>query len=117
MSFLSLMMYFVLASVLVFQGLHLASEPTAPLGTLPEETALPAPKSFAWGAFLLTWGGLAILVGLLGFQWDFFVSMREAILVLDWIILAVFGAWVVFMARRIDYIGTPSADDHGHGHH
>ena len=117
MSMLFLMMYFVLASVLVFQGLHLASEPTAPLGTLPEEVALPAPKSFAWGAFLVTWGGLALAFGLLGFKFDWFVPIRPAVFVLDWIVLAAYGVWVVFMARRIEYIGTPAADDHGHGHH
>ena len=113
---LFLVMYFILAFILVFQGLHLAGEQKEPLGTLPEEVGLPAPKSFAWGAFLMTWGGLAIVFGLLGFQWDYFVSMRPAVFGLGWIILAVYAAWVVFAARRIVYMGTPSADD-GHGHH
>src|SRR5260370_41927 len=50
---LFLVSYFILASILVFQGLHLVGEQTEPLGTLPEQVGLPPPTSFAWGAFLM----------------------------------------------------------------
>lgn len=116
---LFLVHYFLLAAILVFQGLHILGEQKEPLGTLPEEVGLPAPKSFAWGAFLMTWGGLALVLGLMGFRWDYFVPMRQAILGLGWLILVVYAAWVIFAARRIQYMGTRSAEagDHGHGHH
>jgi hypothetical protein len=108
--------YFLLAMVLLFQGLHLVGEIKEPLGTVPEEVSQAPEKSLGWGSFLLTYAALAIVFGLLGYQWDYFVSMRPVIFFLGCVSMAVFGAWVVFGGRWVEYIGTPS-EDHGHGDH
>lgn len=116
---LFLIFYFVLAAVLLFQGLHLVGEVKEPLGTLPEEVGQEAPRSMGWGTFLLTFASMDLLIGLLGFRYPFFESLRPAVFGLGWLALIVFGAWIVFAGRTVEFIGKPSAD-HGHddhGHH
>jgi hypothetical protein len=119
MSMLFLIFYFVLASVLLFQGLHMVGEVKSPLGTVPEEVGQEPARATAWGTFLLTFAVLALVVGVLGFALPFFESLRPAIFSLGSLGLVVFGAWVIFMGRTVNFIGTPSVD-HGHddhGHH
>ncbi|HJV89013.1 MAG TPA: hypothetical protein VJ623_01800 [Holophagaceae bacterium] len=114
-----LVFYFLLSAVLFFQGLHLSGEVTQPLGTLPEEVGQAPEPSKKWGAFLMTYGTLAAAVGLAGFQWPFFVPARPAVIALGGVVLAVYALWLLFAARKVEFIGKPSADhgDHGHGHH
>ena len=114
---LSLVFYFLLSAVLVFQGLHLSGEVSQPLGTLPEEVGQAPESSTKWGSFLMTYGALMAAVGLAGFQWDFFLPARGAVAALGVVALAIYACWPLFAARRVEFIGKPTADDHGHGHH
>ncbi len=114
-----LVFYFILSAVLFFQGLHLSGEVTQPLGTLPEEVGQAPEPSKKWGAFLMTYGTLATLVGLAGFVSAFFLPARPAVFGLGLVILAIYACWLIFAARTVEFIGKPSDDhgDHGHGHH
>ncbi|MBI3131651.1 MAG: hypothetical protein HYZ13_10025 [Acidobacteria bacterium] len=108
-----LVFYFILSAVLLFQGLHLSGEVSQPLGTLPEEVGQAPEPSKKWGAFLMTYGALAALVGLAGFQWPFFLPARPAVFGLGALILAIYTCWLLFAARTVEFIGKPT-DDHGH---
>lgn len=106
--------YYVLAMILVFQGLHLASEITSPFGTLPEEVGQAPTPSLRWGGFMVTYGGLCVVIGLFSHAYDYFGSALLPLFAIGAVILGVFSAWVVFMARKVVYMGEPSAE-HGHG--
>lgn len=112
-----LALYFLLAAVMFFQGLHLQSEVTEPLGTVPEEVAQAPAPSAKWGSFLMVYGAMATAVGLAGFWWPFFEPLRRPVLYVGLGGLAVFAIWLLFVAPKVDYVGKPSASDHGHGHH
>ena len=116
---LTYVFYYVLAAILIFQGLHIASEITAPLGTLPEEVGQAPTPSQRWGSFMVTYGGLSIAIGLLSHAYEYFGSALRPLFVIGAVILAIFSVWVVFMGRKVVYMGEPS-EEHGHsdaGHH
>lgn len=108
--------YYVLSTVLVFQGLHLATETTDPLGTVPEEVGQTPTPSLGWGSFLVAYGALCILIALLSHAYDYFVSALRPLMGTSLVILAVFGAWVVFKGRTVKYLGEASLDLNHGGH-
>lgn len=114
---LFLMFFYILAAILVFQGLHLFSEISEPLGTVPEEVAQATVSSQRWGAYLMAYGGLMALCGLLSIGTPYFLSALKPLQGFALLSLGAFGAWVVFKGRTIEYMGTPAEDDHGHAHH
>lgn len=114
--------FYVLSSVLIFQGLHIASEVADPFGTVPEEVGQTPTFSLGWGSFLVAYGSLCIAIALLSHSYEYFGSALRPLLGTGLAILTIFGAWVVFMGRTVNYIGEASADlDHGahsgNGHH
>ena len=113
---LFLVFYYLLAAVLIFQGLHLFAEQSEPLGTVPEEVAQARPVSERWGGYLMAYGVLMALCGLLSHTYAFFGPALGSIRALGFLSLIVFGAWVVFKGRTIEYLGAPAEDDHSHGH-
>lgn len=111
---LFLVFFYVLAAVLVFQGLHLLGERTQPLGTLPEEVGLAKIPSGVWGAYLTAYGASMVGCGLLSHA---FASVTPALVplrALGALSLLAFGAWVVFLGRRVEYLGSAADADHGH---
>jgi len=114
-SLLEYVFAYILAAVLLFQGLHLFQETEAPLGTLPEEAAQATGASQKWGAALMTWACFALGTGLLSHAYAWFASAVLPMRNVGLILLAAYGAWVVFAGRSVEFMGKPSADDH-HGH-
>lgn len=108
--------YYVLSAALVFQGIHIATEVADPLGTVPEEVGQTPASSLGWGSFLIAYGSLCILLGLLSHAYDYFGSALGPLRGIGLVILAVFGAWVIFKGRTVDYLGV-AASDLGHGGH
>lgn len=113
---LFLVFYYLLAAVLIFQGLHFYGEQTQPLGTVPEEVAQPRPASERWGGYLVTYGTLMVGCGLISHWYRFFAPALGPICFIGVLSLILFGVWVVFMGRTIEYLGTPAEDDHSHDH-
>lgn len=113
---LFLVFYYLLAAVLIFQGLHLYAEQTQPLGTVPEEVGQERTPSDRWGGYLLTYGILMTVCGLLSHAYSYFVPALGPIRGIGFLSLILFGVWVVFMGRRIEFLGTAAVEDHGHGH-
>ena len=71
--------YYLLSALLIFQGLHLASEVSDPLGTLPEEVGQAPAPSLHWGSFLVAYGALSLVVGLLSHQYEYLGSALRPI--------------------------------------
>ena len=113
---LFLVFYFLLFSVLIFQGTHVAAEVKNPLGTLPEEVGQSPLASMRWGVLLIGTGLLGVIAGLAGFHWTGLAPLRPGLMGLGLIVLALFGLWVVFLGRKAEFIGKPTVAD-GHGHH
>lgn len=112
---LFLVFYFLLAAILIFQGLHLAAEVKSPLGTVPEEVAQKPAPSLGWGRALMGLGTVNALVALAGFQWERLVALRSGLFTLGWVALALYGCWVISLGRKAEFMGTPAVtDDHGH---
>ncbi|GLH68071.1 hypothetical protein [Geothrix edaphica] len=113
---LFLVFYFILFLVLIFQGTHVAGEVKSPLGTVPEEVGQGSLASARWGLLLIGTGFLGGIIGLLGFRWTGLVALRHPLMALGLAVLALFGLWVIFVGRKAEFIGKPTATD-GHGHH
>lgn len=112
---LFLVFYFILCAVLVFQGLHLASEVKSPLGTLPAEVGQAPEPSRAWGGLLMAYGTLAAILGLAGFASPSLAPARPVLFLIGCVFLALFGLWVIFLGRQAEFMGKPTVmDDHGH---
>jgi len=112
---LFLVFYFILFSILIFQGTHVAAEVKDPLGTLPEEVGQARIASARWGLALIGTGLLGVLVGLAGFWWTGLTAIRTPLFCLGGSILVLFALWVIFLGRKAEFIGKPTmADDHGH---
>lgn len=112
---LFLVFYFLFCAVLVFQGLHLASEVRTPLGTLPPEVAQAPEPSKAWGGLLMAYGAFAALVGLAGFISASAAALRPVLFLVGAVFLGLFVLWVLFLGRQAEFMGRPAAtDDHGH---
>ncbi len=109
--------YYVLASILLFQGLHFASEITAPLGTLPEEVGQAPTPSLRWGSFLVAYGTLSLVIGLLSHQYEYFGSALRPIAAIGVLAVSVFGLWIIFKGRSVVYLAEPPGDQSDHGHH
>lgn len=109
-----LIAYFALFLVLIFQGAHLAGEVKSPLGTLPEEVGQSPAAASRWGVLLVAVGLGGCLLGLLSFRSPALASARPALLLLGLGILALYGLWIIFLARKPEFMGKPTVTD---GHH
>ncbi len=108
--------YYVLFTLMVFQGLHIASEVADPLGTVPEEVGQTSTSSLAWGSFLVAYGTLCLVISLLSHPYEYFVSALRPLMGTGMVTVALFSAWVVFKGRTVTYMGE-AAVDLGHGGH
>lgn len=107
---------FLLGAALLFQGLHLRAEAGDPLGVVPEEVRPTDRHARIWGSALAIYGGFLLLFATAAMLDPDFspgvVPFRNAGVGLS----VLFGFWVVFLNRKVAYLGTPAAED-GHGHH
>jgi hypothetical protein len=113
-----LIFFFLLFTVLISLGTHVAGEVKNPLGTLPEEVGQEPVAAARWGIVLIAVGLLGTLLGLLGFRNPGLATARPALFIGGVALLALYGLWIIFVGRKPEFVGKPAvADDHGHGHH
>jgi hypothetical protein len=111
------MFIFVLAAVLVFQGVNLLVERSAPSNVVPAEVRPTAPASKGWGSLLVAYGVLLALAALLSLSYPGLAGVLAPMRNLGFGILAGYGLWLVF-GRKVNYTpARPAAGEaHGHGH-
>jgi len=101
--------YYVLASVMVFQGVQLLGERKEPLGIVPEEVVQHDRFHSFWGWYLVVFGLAAGVVGLLSHA---FPGAERLLKVFLWEGLGsvvLFGLAVIFGGRKIGFMGKPTA--------
>jgi hypothetical protein len=104
---------FLLGAALLFQGLHLRAEPRDPMGVVPEEARPTDRSALVWGSVLALYGGFLLLFAAAAtLDADFrpgVIPFRNIGVGLS----VLFGLWVVFLNRKVAYLGTPAVED-GH---
>ena len=94
--------FYLLAAVLLFQGVHALAEQKAPMGVVPAEVRTDPAGAGLWGGFLVALGGMLILTGLLSHGEAWFVGALAPLRALGFLALAGYGLWLVF-GRKVDY--------------
>ena len=107
---------YVLAAVLIFQGVNLLGEQTSPTSVVPPEVR-PAPAAASrWGGYLAAYGVILALAGLLSHGYPWFTGALVPLRNLGFASMAVYGLWLVF-GRKVDYTPAPAIREaHGHSH-
>ncbi|WP_005034774.1 hypothetical protein [Holophaga foetida] len=109
--------FYLVSALLLVQGTHLAGEQRHPMGAVPAELALPSGAARAWGKLLVLMGLIGLACGLASHGDAPRISRQTLAFVegVEWVLMGVYGLWLVFIAKRIEYIGVAAASaDHGH---
>jgi len=113
-SMISNIFYFIVSSILLFQGLQLLGEKKSPLGTVPDEVGQSLEPSEWTGVFLITWSSLSIIVGLVALLAHKLVGALPLIKTANGFILLAYSLWIVFKGRQVDVLSTPAPQEHDH---
>ena len=107
---------YVLAAVLMFQGVNILGEQNTPTGVIPVEVRPATRPASRWGGYLVAYGALLALAALLSHGCAWLTSALAPLRNLGFTSMAVYGLWLVF-GRKVDYTpAPPSREAHGHGH-
>lgn len=116
MDLLNYTFFYLVAMVLVFQGTHAYGEQFEPLGVVPEEVTQDSGKARLRGGILAGYGYLSILVALLSHAYEGIQSLLSGTMAVGLGLLAVYGLYVIFFNRKVEYLGV-SATPADHHHH
>jgi len=103
---------FIVASVLLFQGVQILGEIKNPLGVVPIEVALPEDLARRWGGRLIGFGCFTLAIGFLSMRYPSLTQYLVPTIIMDGCALAVFAIYLIFAAPRVDYTGKPSEGGH-----
>jgi len=106
---------YVLAAVLIFQGVNLLGEQTSPTNVVPPEVRPAQAPASRWGGYLVAYGTLLALVGLCSHVCVWLTGALIPLRNLGFASMAVYGLWLVF-GRKIDYSPAPPSQE-AHSHH
>jgi hypothetical protein len=107
---------YVLAAVLIFQGVNLLGEQTSPTNVVPPEVRPAAVPSSRWGGYLAAYGAILALAALMSHECTWLAGTLVPLRNLGFASVAVYGLWLIF-GRKVDYSpAPPSREAHGHGH-
>jgi hypothetical protein len=107
---------YVLAAVLIFQGVNLLGEQASPTTVVPPEVRPAAVSASRWGAYLAAYGTLLALLALLSHSYESLFGALAPMRNLGFASMAVYGLWLVF-GRKVDYTPAKPAAGDAHGHH
>ena len=108
--------FYLLAAVLLFQGVHALGEQTTPMGVVPAEVKTDSVRTSLCGGLLAAYGSLLALVGLLSHFNPWFVGALSPLRAIGFIAVALYGLFLVF-GRKVDYTPAPVQATAGHDHH
>ncbi|MBP1628597.1 MAG: hypothetical protein H6Q00_3072 [Holophagaceae bacterium] len=110
--------YYLVSVLLLCQGTQLLGEQRNPMGAVPVELSMPNGPSRGWGRLLVLVGLVGVVCGLVSHGEAPRVSAHALSFVQggEWLVMAAYGFWLVFLAKRVEYqaVAAASAD---HGHH
>jgi hypothetical protein len=109
------MFLFLVAAVLLFQGVNLLGEQRSPTTVIPPEVRLASGTARRVGATLATVGAVLALAALSSYLCPWLARNLVSLRSLGCVTLAVYGLWLVF-SRKIDYTPAPAAPAQGHSH-
>lgn len=109
-------LYYVLASVLVFQGVQQLEEQREPMGVLPAEVVQKSGFHMFWGWTLTGLGAFAALLGLGSHAAPGAARLLVPVAWIELLAMGVFGLSLVFLGRKVEYLGKASTPV-GHDHH
>lgn len=109
-------LHYVLAGILVFQGVQQIEEQRAAMGFVPTEVVQKPAFHVFWGWTLLGLGAFATVMGLGSHAASALGPILIAVIWVELLAMAVFGLSLVFIGRKVEYIGKPSAPAE-HSHH
>ena len=113
---LSYIFVYLLAAVLMFQGVNLLGEQSVPTVVVPGEVRPASVPASRWGGYLVAFGALLAGAALSSLVCPWLAGALPALRNLGFISMAVYGLWLVF-GRKVDYTPQPpSREAHGHGH-
>jgi hypothetical protein len=105
---------YLLAAVLLFQGVNLLGEQRSPTGVIPPEVRPAAVPATRWGRCLAASGAVLALAGLGSHLCPWLAGVLVPLRDLGFAVLAVYGLWLVF-GRKIDYRpAAPAQAAHSH---
>ena len=112
--FLYLSVY-LLAAVMLFQGTNLLVEQSAPTGVVPPEVRPADVPASRWGSYLVAFGAVLALVGILSHAYAWLVVALAPLRNLGFASVAVYALWLVF-GRKVNYLPAPGGGNGNHGH-
>jgi len=116
MDLLSYTFFYLVAAVLVFQGMHAFGEQSEPMGVVPEEVAQEPGKARLRGGILAAYGYLCLTLGLFGHAYPGLQPILPRLMALGLGLMVVYGIYIVFFNRKVAYLGV-SAEPAHHDHH
>jgi hypothetical protein len=107
---------YLLAAVMLFQGVNLLGEKANPTTVVPPEVRPAAVPASRWGVFLVTYGAALAVLAIMSHGCSWLAGVLVPLRNLGFAGVAVYGLWLVF-GRKIDYTPAPPAREaHGHSH-
>lgn len=105
---------FVLASILVFQGVQALREPVDSLGVIPEPLKRRPERSAFWGTLLVVMGGAGVVLGLAALGSPRQPEIVRALQLGHALVLGSYAVWTIFLSGKVQFLGKPSGDAHHH---
>jgi len=116
MDLLNYTFFYLVAALLVFQGTHAFGEQSEPMGVVPQEVAQDSGKARLRGGILAGYGYLSLLVGLLSHAYLGLQVLLPSMMATGLGLMAVYGLYVIFFNRKVEYLGVSAAPTHSDHH-
>lgn len=116
MDLLNYTFFYLVAAVLVFQGTHAYGEQFEAMGVVPAEVTQESGKARLRGGILAAYGYLSLGVGLLSHAYIDLQAVLSGMMAVGLGLMAVYGLYVIFFNRKVEYVGVSAAPSH-HDHH
>jgi len=116
MDLLNYTFFYLVAAVLVFQGTHAYGEQVEAMGVVPAEVTQESGKARLRGGILAAYGYLSLGAGLLSHAYVDLQSLLPRMMAVGLGLMAVYGLYVIFFNRKVEYVGVSAAPSH-HDHH
>ena len=104
--------YYLLSAVLMFQGTQAIGESREPMGVIPEQVRSGAEGRRTWGGVLAGVGAFLVVMGLISHAQAGLFPVLRVLQVLGLAAMGGYGLWTIFAAKKVVYLGKPSAPSH-----